>query len=194
MLCTADGAPKRDVLRQVAHLERTGHYLTVKDNQMVHLHPSTCLDHKPEWALYQEFVLTSRNYIRTITDIKGEWLADLAPHYYDLANFPAGEVRISPPCLCSCWRCADRLKPACCGGLCVVTAVAVRERLCCLEGSAVHAYSILKYFQLKERICYCLACSACKFAGTACRRGGLWKGYLPSGRRKGISFERLLET
>ena len=34
---------------QVAHLERTGHYLTVKDNQMVHLHPSTCLDHKPEW-------------------------------------------------------------------------------------------------------------------------------------------------
>lgn len=55
---------------QVAHLERTGHYLTVKDNQMVHLHPSTCLDHKPEWALYQEFVLTTRNYIRTVLDIK----------------------------------------------------------------------------------------------------------------------------
>lgn len=34
---------------QVAHLERTGHYLTVKDNQLVYLHPSTCLDHKPEW-------------------------------------------------------------------------------------------------------------------------------------------------
>ena len=59
---------------------------------MVHLHPSTCLDHKPEWAIYQEFVLTSRNYIRTVTDIKGEWLVDLAPHYYDLQNFPAGEV------------------------------------------------------------------------------------------------------
>ena len=36
---------------QVAHLERDGHYLTVKDNQMVHLHPSTCLDHKPEWCI-----------------------------------------------------------------------------------------------------------------------------------------------
>eukprot|EP00884_Botryococcus_braunii_P018562 jgi/Botrbrau1/538/Bobra.0010s0013.1 len=80
---------------QVAHLERTGHYLTVKDNQMVHLHPSTCLDHKPEWALYQEFVLTTRNYIRTVTDIKGEWLIDIAPHYYDLHNFPAGETRRS---------------------------------------------------------------------------------------------------
>ena len=91
---------------QVAHLERTGHYLTVKDNQMVHLHPSTCLDHKPEWALYQEFVLTSRNYIRTVTDIKGEWLVDLAPHYYDLQNFPAGEVSFLTRALVSCC-CAD---------------------------------------------------------------------------------------
>ena len=79
----------------MAHLERTGHYLTVKDNQMVHLHPSTCLDHKPEWAMYQEFVLTSRNYIRTVTDIKGEWLVDIAQHYYDLSNFPPGEARRS---------------------------------------------------------------------------------------------------
>uniref|UniRef100_A0A672YH67 ATP-dependent RNA helicase DHX15 n=1 Tax=Sphaeramia orbicularis TaxID=375764 RepID=A0A672YH67_9TELE len=58
---------------QVAHLERTGHYLTVKDNQVVQLHPSTVLDHKPEWVLYNEFVLTTKNYIRTCTDIKPEW-------------------------------------------------------------------------------------------------------------------------
>jgi len=78
---------------QVAHLERTGHYLTVKDNQVVALHPSTVLQHKPEWALYQEFVLTSKNYIRTVTDIKGEWLVELAPHYYDLKNFPQCEAK-----------------------------------------------------------------------------------------------------
>ncbi|KAG0624538.1 hypothetical protein M758_3G254900 [Ceratodon purpureus] len=58
---------------QVAHLERTGHYLTVKDNQMVHLHPSSCLDHKPEWVIYNEFVLTTRNFIRIVTDVRGEW-------------------------------------------------------------------------------------------------------------------------
>lgn len=58
---------------QVAHLERTGHYLTVKDNQVVQLHPSTVLDHKPEWVLYNEFVLTTKNYIRTCTDVKPEW-------------------------------------------------------------------------------------------------------------------------
>lgn len=55
---------------QVAHLERTGHYLTIKDNQVVQLHPSTCLDHKPDWVIYNEFVLTTKNYIRTVTDVK----------------------------------------------------------------------------------------------------------------------------
>jgi hypothetical protein len=44
-------------------------------------------------ALYQEFVLTTRNYIRTVTDIRGEWLVDIAPHYYELSNFPQGEAR-----------------------------------------------------------------------------------------------------
>ena len=67
------GGSLRLSLLQVAHLERTGHYLTVKDNQVVQLHPSTCLDHKPEWTLYNEFVLTTKNYIRTVTDIKPEW-------------------------------------------------------------------------------------------------------------------------
>lgn len=59
---------------QVAHLERTGHYLTIKDNQNVQLHPSTCLDHKPDWVIYNEFVLTTKNYIRTVTDVKREWI------------------------------------------------------------------------------------------------------------------------
>jgi pre-mRNA-splicing factor ATP-dependent RNA helicase DHX15/PRP43 len=76
---------------QAAHLERTGHYLTVKDNQVVQLHPSTCLDHKPEWVIYNEFVLTTKNYIRTVTDIKPEWLLTIAPAYYELDNFPPCE-------------------------------------------------------------------------------------------------------
>lgn len=59
---------------QVAHLERTGHYLTIKDNQIVQLHPSTCLDHKPDWVMYNEFVLTTKNYIRTVTDIKRKFI------------------------------------------------------------------------------------------------------------------------
>ncbi|XP_042184329.1 pre-mRNA-splicing factor ATP-dependent RNA helicase DHX15 isoform X5 [Oncorhynchus tshawytscha] len=78
---------------QVAHLERTGHYLTVKDNQVVQLHPSTVLDHKPEWVMYNEFVLTTKNYIRTCTDIKPEWLVKIAPQYYEMGNFPNCEAK-----------------------------------------------------------------------------------------------------
>lgn len=78
---------------QVAHRERSGQYLTVKDNQIVQLHPSTCVDHKPEWVLYNEYVLTSSNFIRIVTDVRGEWLIDIAPHYYDLSNFPQCEAK-----------------------------------------------------------------------------------------------------
>ncbi|KAI7829339.1 P-loop containing nucleoside triphosphate hydrolase protein [Gamsiella multidivaricata] len=74
---------------QVAHQERSGkNYLTVKDNQVVRLHPSSCLDHAAEWVIYNEFVLTNQNYIRTVTEVKAEWLLDIAPAYFDLDSFP----------------------------------------------------------------------------------------------------------
>ncbi|KAF5936659.1 hypothetical protein HYC85_024165 [Camellia sinensis] len=76
--CEENNGPYKEEFCWVAHLERTGHYLTVKDNQVVHLHPSNCLDHKPEWVIYNEFVLTSRNFIRTVTGVRGEWLVSLS--------------------------------------------------------------------------------------------------------------------
>lgn len=78
---------------QVAHLQKQGHYLTVKDHQVVTLHPSTVLDNKPQWALFQEFVLTTKNYIRTVTNVRVEWLVEIAPHYFDLENWPEGETK-----------------------------------------------------------------------------------------------------
>lgn len=80
---------------QVAHLERAGQYSVVKDNQLVTLHPSCCLDRKPEWVIYNEFVLTTKNYIRTVTDVRGDWLLELAPAYFDLSNFPPSEAKRS---------------------------------------------------------------------------------------------------
>lgn len=80
---------------QVAHIDKGAQYLVVKDNQPVFLHPSCFLDRRPEWVLYNEFVLTTKNYIRTVTDIRGDWLLDLAPQFYDLSNFPRSEARRS---------------------------------------------------------------------------------------------------
>jgi len=77
----------------VAHLQRSGSYMTVKDNQILLIHPSSVLDHKPEWVVYHEFVLTTRNYIRTVTDIKGEWLFEIAPDYFKPSSVKNGETR-----------------------------------------------------------------------------------------------------
>jgi pre-mRNA-splicing factor ATP-dependent RNA helicase DHX15/PRP43 len=37
-------------------------------------------------------VLTTKNYVRTCTKINGDWLLQIAPEYYDLANFPDCEA------------------------------------------------------------------------------------------------------
>ncbi|KAF9003094.1 P-loop containing nucleoside triphosphate hydrolase protein [Cyathus striatus] len=79
---------------QVAHKEgEKNNYLTVKDNQVVALHPSCGLDSQPEWVIFNEFVLTTRPYIRTVTEVRAEWLLEYAPLYYDLNSFPDGETK-----------------------------------------------------------------------------------------------------
>ncbi|KIK95356.1 hypothetical protein PAXRUDRAFT_778394 [Paxillus rubicundulus Ve08.2h10] len=79
---------------QVAHKEGDkGNYLTVKDNQVVGLHPSCGLDTQPEWVIFNEFVFTTRPYIRTVTDVRPEWLLDLASVYFDVSTFADGETK-----------------------------------------------------------------------------------------------------
>ena len=70
-------------------------FLTVKDNQDVLIHPLTVLAKENEWVIYNEFVLTSKNYIRTVTNVRPEWLVELAPKYYNLEHFSKGDVRLS---------------------------------------------------------------------------------------------------
>lgn len=60
---------------QVAFRESSGKvYRTIKDDQGVMLHPSTVLKTDYEWIVYNEFVLTSKQYIRTCTGIRPDWL------------------------------------------------------------------------------------------------------------------------
>ena len=49
-------------------------YVSVKDNQRALIHPSsTALNGIGEWCIFDEVVLTSATYLRTVTFIKGEW-------------------------------------------------------------------------------------------------------------------------
>lgn len=38
-------------------------------------------------------MVTTRPFIRTVTEIRAEWLLELSENYYDLATFPDGEAR-----------------------------------------------------------------------------------------------------
>lgn len=69
-------------------------YITVKDNQEVLLHPSSVLGQESDWVIYNEFVLTKKNYIRTVTSVKPEWLIELAPTYYDISSFQKGSIDV----------------------------------------------------------------------------------------------------
>lgn len=49
-------------------------YKTVKDDQLVMIHPGTSVASPYDWVVYNEFVLTTKQYVRTITNIRPEWL------------------------------------------------------------------------------------------------------------------------
>ncbi|KAK0740701.1 P-loop containing nucleoside triphosphate hydrolase protein [Schizothecium vesticola] len=68
-------------------------YKTVKDDQLVMIHPGTSVASPYDWVVYNEFVLTTKQYVRTITNIRPEWLLEIAPVYYDLDTFEKGEVK-----------------------------------------------------------------------------------------------------
>ena len=36
----------------------------------------------PKWVVYHELAFTTKEYMRTVAPIKGEWLVEIAPHYY----------------------------------------------------------------------------------------------------------------
>jgi len=82
---------------QIAYKKDKG-YMTIKDDQVVSVHPSSVLSTEPEWILYNEFVLTTRNYVRTVTDVKGQWLVDPEgwvgkSGYFDPSTFRPGPAK-----------------------------------------------------------------------------------------------------
>eukprot|EP01033_Poteriospumella_lacustris_P004330 gene4330-3094_t len=62
-------------------------YKTIVENQPVFIHPSSALFNKnPEWVLYNELVLTTKEYMRNVLAIDARWLVELAPSFYKKAD------------------------------------------------------------------------------------------------------------
>ncbi|XWS60471.1 hypothetical protein CRYUN_Cryun07bG0039200 [Craigia yunnanensis] len=87
-----------------ARLQKNGSYRTVKHPQTVYIHPSAGLAQVlPRWVVYHELVLTTKEYMRQVTELKPEWLVEIAPHYYQMKDvedagskkMPKGQGRAS---------------------------------------------------------------------------------------------------
>ena len=62
-------------------------YRTLVDQNPVYIHPSSALFNKnPEWVIYHELVLTTKEYMRNIMVIEAKWLTELAPSFYKPAD------------------------------------------------------------------------------------------------------------
>ncbi|KAL1834084.1 hypothetical protein ACET3Z_003735 [Daucus carota] len=70
-----------------ARLQKNGSYTTLRHPQTVHIHPSSGLAQLlPRWIVYHELVQTTKEYMRQVSEIKPEWLIDVAPHFYQLKD------------------------------------------------------------------------------------------------------------
>jgi len=66
-----------------AHLQSDGSYLTVRDRHPLYLHPSSVVfKHPPDWVVFHEVMLTTKEYMRDVTAIDPLWLSEIAPHFY----------------------------------------------------------------------------------------------------------------
>ena len=53
----------------------------------VYLHPSSSLFHRPpEYVVYHEVVMTSKEYMREVTAIEPKWLVEVAPRFFRMAD------------------------------------------------------------------------------------------------------------
>lgn len=62
-------------------------YRTLVENQPVYIHPSSALfQRQPDWVIYHELVMTTKEYMREVTVIDPKWLVDLAPRFFKTSD------------------------------------------------------------------------------------------------------------
>ncbi|XP_030831282.1 pre-mRNA-splicing factor ATP-dependent RNA helicase PRP16 [Strongylocentrotus purpuratus] len=70
-----------------AKLKGIGEYVNVRTGMPCHLHPTSALfgmGFTPEYIIYHELVMTSKEYMQCVTAVEGEWLAELGPMFYSI--------------------------------------------------------------------------------------------------------------
>lgn len=70
---------------QAARLKGIGEYVNMRTGMPCHLHPTSALfgmGYTPDYIVYHELVMTSKEYMQCVTAVDGYWLAELGPMFY----------------------------------------------------------------------------------------------------------------
>ncbi|XP_074645690.1 pre-mRNA-splicing factor ATP-dependent RNA helicase PRP16-like [Tubulanus polymorphus] len=72
---------------QAARLKGLGEYVNARTGMPCHLHPTSALfgmGYTPDYIVYHELVMTSKEYMQCVTSVDGTWLAELGPMFYSV--------------------------------------------------------------------------------------------------------------
>ncbi|KAF7723566.1 DEAH-box RNA helicase prp16 [Apophysomyces ossiformis] len=74
---------------QAARLKGIGEYVNCRSGMKCHLHPTSALfgaGFTPDYVVYHELVLTSKEYMQCVTAVDPFWLAELGPMFFSIRD------------------------------------------------------------------------------------------------------------
>ena len=74
-------------LQNAAKFKSVGEYINCRTGMPCHLHPSSALyglGYTPDYIVYHELVMTSKEYMQCVTAVEPEWLAELGPMFFSI--------------------------------------------------------------------------------------------------------------
>ncbi|XP_024542250.1 pre-mRNA-splicing factor ATP-dependent RNA helicase DEAH7-like [Selaginella moellendorffii] len=70
-------------------LKGVGEYVNCRNGMPCHLHPSSALyglGYTPEYVVYHELILTTKEYMQCVTAVEPTWLAELGPMFFSVKD------------------------------------------------------------------------------------------------------------
>ena len=80
--------------QNAGRMKTVAEYTNMRNGMPCHLHPSSALfgmGVQPEYIVYHELVMTSKEYMQCVTAVDPEWLPELGPMFFSIKQ--AGETR-----------------------------------------------------------------------------------------------------
>jgi pre-mRNA-splicing factor ATP-dependent RNA helicase DHX38/PRP16 len=78
-----------------AKLKGIGEYVNLRSGMPCHLHPTSALfgmGFTPDYLVYHELVMTTKEYMRTVTAVDPHWLAELGPMFFSVKDLTNGRL------------------------------------------------------------------------------------------------------